>query len=554
MFLQSEQIRHPPTRPLPGMKTQKPPAKKAVKAASRTVRRVPRAAAKTPRVKGKSPKRKAPGSKTVRKPAARLRAKPGAAAKTRGAKKPVIRRRKPAAAAPRAAEPLPLPVDQGPEIEAAKILFEDTNSGGRAPSRKPSLQTGSKVIAKPPAGRAKGVLPSAVGLVKAGQSGLEVASTVAKKPTAPEKPRAAQSRTKAAPARPALQIPPILLEGDKPRPAGARSDESAELPESYGTGKLLLVARDPHWLYTHWDLAPEKQQHYNAQSADHHLVVRLQPGTLAGHTSSEIHVHPESRSWFIQVDRAATQYSAELGYYPANRQWVTVATSAPVVTPPDAVSADKTLRFATIPIEVPPREFTAPGEPARSHAPGDASLPAPRESAFPQQTRRAQAPPFALQQERALAAVFHRYRILQEPASSAEIPELIRSPLEGEAPSPPIEFPASPGGPIQGISSPLGSEEFPLEGFRLNLNAELVLYGATEPDASLTIGGQPIALRPDGTFSFRFSLPDGDYELSVSARSARGDSREAALKFTRRTDRRGEIGTIPPDLPPPTPT
>jgi hypothetical protein len=330
---------------------------------------------------------------------------------------------------------------------------------------------------------------------------------------------------------------------------------------------MLLVARDPHWLYAHWDLAPEQQRQYNALSADHHLVVRVQPDSIAGHPATEIHVHPESRSWFIHVERAATRYSAELGYYPESRQWVTVAASAPVVTPPDTVSADKTLRFATIPLEVPLREFGASGEQAglqvlgkvgRDASPrrplpsqhgrlGEASLPATREGASPEPTRRAVAPPFALQQERALAAVFKRYRILHEPASSLEVSELSHGRAEGEAPSPPIKFPPPPGGPIPSISSPLGGEEQPAKPFWLNLNAELVLYGATEPAARLTIGGQPIALQPDGTFSFRFSLPDGNYELSVSAHSTAGDCREAALKFTRRTNRQGEIGTVPPD-------
>jgi len=45
------------------------------------------------------------------------------------------------------------------------------------------------------------------------------------------------------------------------------------------------------------------------------------------------------------------------------------------------------------------------------------------------------------------------------------------------------------------------------------VNAELIIYGATEPDAQVTIGGRANQAAPDGSFSFRFSLPDGDYEL-----------------------------------------
>jgi uncharacterized protein len=492
------------------MKTRKPRAKKAVKPAARTARRVIRATAKSPRAKGKARKRKVSKSKTARKPGPRLSARPKAAVKVRSTRRPLVRKRKATPTGLVEGEHVELPVAAGPEPESGTALSAE---------------------------------PEAPELADA-----KVASAPSVEPKAPVKPSARRTRKKPAPAKHRLEIPPILLEGDEPqspstgpgekyalgpRPAaGPPGREPRELPEAYGTGRLLLVARDPHWLYVHWDFTPLQQRQYNALSADRHLVVRVYPGTITAHPSSEIHVHPESRSWFIHVERAATRYSAVLGYYPPNRQWVTVATSAPVVTPPDTVSQDKTLRFATIPTKVPLRDLPGPAK----------------------QTRRAEPPPLRAQQERALAAVFKRYRILQQPASSVEIPELVRGPVEGEAaPALPV-VPTPAGAPIESISSPPGGAAQVPKGFWLNLNAELVLYGATEPDALVTISGQPIALRPAGTFSVRFSLPDGAYEINVSARSAEGDSRQAVLKFSRRTEHQGEVGTAPqdPSLNPPT--
>ncbi len=58
--------------------------------------------------------------------------------------------------------------------------------------------------------------------------------------------------------------------------------------------------------------------------------------------------------------------------------------------------------------------------------------------------------------------------------------------------------------------------------FWFNVNAELIIYGATEPDAKVTLGGHEIKLRSDGTFSFRFALPDGKYDLPAVAVSADG--------------------------------
>lgn len=91
-------------------------------------------------------------------------------------------------------------------------------------------------------------------------------------------------------------------------------------------------------------------------------------------------------------------------------------------------------------------------------------------------------------------------------------------------------------------------------GFWFNINAELIISGATEPDAQVTIAGQPIPLRPDGTFTCRFALPDGAYELVAQAVAARGDTRAAALLFQRATRYEGEVGAHPqePTLTPPT--
>ncbi|MDD5120226.1 MAG: DUF4912 domain-containing protein [Candidatus Omnitrophica bacterium] len=56
--------------------------------------------------------------------------------------------------------------------------------------------------------------------------------------------------------------------------------------------------------------------------------------------------------------------------------------------------------------------------------------------------------------------------------------------------------------------------------FWLKVDCELIVYGATEPDAKVTVQGAPIKLRPDGTFTLRYYLPDGKQVISVKAASA----------------------------------
>jgi len=56
--------------------------------------------------------------------------------------------------------------------------------------------------------------------------------------------------------------------------------------------------------------------------------------------------------------------------------------------------------------------------------------------------------------------------------------------------------------------------------FWMLVNCELIVYGATEPDAKVTVQGKEINLRPDGTFTLRFALPDGKQIIPVKAVAA----------------------------------
>ena len=67
-------------------------------------------------------------------------------------------------------------------------------------------------------------------------------------------------------------------------------------------------------------------------------------------------------------------------------------------------------------------------------------------------------------------------------------------------------------------------------------DAELIVYGATEPDAALTIAGRPVQLNPDGTFRFQMSFQDGLIDFPIQAIAADGEQNRAVhLKFVRQT-------------------
>lgn len=370
----------------------------------------------------------------------------------------------------------------------------------------------------------------------------------------------------------ATQLPEILFEGDRPRAANAQPAPAlapdfaaaeapltgaGELPEAYGTEQVLVTARDPHWLYVHWDLTREQLRAYNAQSIHKHLVLRLTQPDAVAETAGEVHVHPESRHWFVHVAQAGVRYAVELGYYGKAKGWTSISTSAPTLAPPALAAADTGAKFATIPMDVALAQLVevvkrgARENRSLAHAleelrlAGHPDIPAVPEGGAPQ--------PWTLEQERALAEVILMRQLGQVAIGSLDITELVRHGLQENFSS--LIAALAGGSELASLSSPTGGGAKGPGGFWLNLNAELIIYGATAPDASVTIGGHAVKLRPDGSFSFRFALPDGVYELPVTAVSGDGtEARHADLKFSRATELIGDVGQHPQDPALKTPT
>ncbi len=397
-----------------------------------------------------------------------------------------------------------------------------------------------------------------------------------------------------------LEIPALLLEGDHAPGAqpggpgsryalgqaartGAATGDEPALPEAYGTRKLWLVPRDPQWLYAHWDLDNTQLHEYNRLSRDGHLILRIFDAEEATSCLTEIHVHPESRSWFAHVGKGGGRYFAVLGFRDKTGEWNEINRSEAVGTPPDSLSPEVEVQFVTLPSTVPVtlpakapvapepaaeppaatvaevieavREYLA-GEPvlaqaiATARAAQPADLPEPVELPPP-----AEFAHWTPAQQQALAQVISMEAVRQVWAGSQTSSLALAESLEARRQKDLASVAAIPAGAPGGvevaapgaISSPHGGA--PLErSFWFNVNAELVVYGATEPDAKVVIGGRLIRLRKDGTFSYRFALPDGWYGLPISATSADGEeTRDATLKFMRETEYRGDVGTHPQD-------
>jgi len=82
--------------------------------------------------------------------------------------------------------------------------------------------------------------------------------------------------------------------------------------------------------------------------------------------------------------------------------------------------------------------------------------------------------------------------------------------------------------------------------FFMHVNAEVIFYGGTHPDAKVWIDDKPVKLNPDGTFRHHFIFPDGTYEIPIVAQSPDGvEQRSATLRLERGTARRGVVGATP---------
>ncbi|BAY22569.1 hypothetical protein NIES2100_23320 [Calothrix sp. NIES-2100] len=76
----------------------------------------------------------------------------------------------------------------------------------------------------------------------------------------------------------------------------------------------------------------------------------------------------------------------------------------------------------------------------------------------------------------------------------------------------------------------------PYPDFWFVADAEIIVHGATEPDATVNIAGHPIKIKPDGTFHFRVPFSDSFIEYLMTATSAHGkQTKTIHKKFSQET-------------------
>jgi hypothetical protein len=282
-----------------------------------------------------------------------------------------------------------------------------------------------------------------------------------------------------------------LVEVSKYDVGGPTLDLSAkvprDLPSGYGKDRICVMVRDPYWLHCYWELTRQAVQRAEAALGEEWhtarpilrvLDVSSQDVTCTSESIvRDIDIHGGCNNWYIDVAHPPKTYRIDVGYLARSGRFYVLARSNVVTTPRAGISDVIDENWADFDSKKADRIYAMSGG-------------------------------------------------FDPTASSLELKQLFEERLRRPLHSPAVTSFGSggfmPGGKVRK--------------FWFQLDAELIVYGATEPNARVTLQGEPVKLRPDGTFTMRFSLPDSRQILPAVAVSPDGvEERTIVLAVERNT-------------------
>ncbi|MEN9203354.1 MAG: DUF4912 domain-containing protein [Thermostichus sp. DG_1_6_bins_120] len=326
-------------------------------------------------------------------------------------------------------------------------------------------------------------------------------------------------------------------------------DRLGDLPGGYGESRIMLMPRDPQWAYAYWDV-PNEAKESKRREGGQQLALRLYDVTdidfnhQPAHSMQEYPCDELAREWYLPIPVSDRSYLVEIGYRTGDGRWLVLARSAAVMIPPVYPSDWFEEKFLTVPFDMPlqGRILYQLQEPYKRSATGLGVVTYKGDE--PQQgtlSDRFFEMVGGFESMRVAGSLFgshqmgSRQLLPQETLSSFVIPSGVgmMSMSMAEVPAAPWMASGSGLGLFSGASEVMPQRS---RKFWLVADAELIVYGATEPDATVTIGGRPIQLNPDGTFRFHMAFPDGNIDFPIFAVAADGEqNREIHLTFDRRT-------------------
>lgn len=127
------------------------------------------------------------------------------------------------------------------------------------------------------------------------------------------------------------------------------SQPEPQLPQNYGLDRMVLMARDPHWLYAYWEITATKQDEFKgsfgtAAWSFTHPVLRVYDVTgvdFDGKNAKgfiDIHISEHVDNWHIEVGEPDRAFCVDLGRMFPDGRFVTLLRSNTVTTPRASIS------------------------------------------------------------------------------------------------------------------------------------------------------------------------------------------------------------------------
>jgi len=278
------------------------------------------------------------------------------------------------------------------------------------------------------------------------------------------------------------------------------AEAAAEAPS-----QVTFLPRDPQWAYVFWSISGADQDRAAAAGAQQ-LCLRVEDvtglplGAAHPHTLQELVVQASATEWYLPVPLCDRDYRVELGYRLGAGGWLPLAVSSVARVPADGPSAVVADAFVPFSLEGPI---------------GVVSQPVVHSSGVEHERLYQLASAGSPRSRRIGSEVLHEHDFDSDQAGLLN---------------------ASGAGLWASGRSESGRGYVRQRSFWLVADAELIVYGATEPSASLFIGDQQIPLEADGTFRVQVPFRDGEQLYPIRAIAADGEQeRSIRMEFERRT-------------------
>ncbi|MFA6564588.1 MAG: DUF4912 domain-containing protein [Verrucomicrobiia bacterium] len=337
-------------------------------------------------------------------------------------------------------------------------------------------------------------------------------------------------------------------------------EEPAELPASYNHTRLTLVEIEPHWIHAYWEITAPDCEAARAAAGPKageaawllrfYDVADIEFDGANARDSFDVPVDVSAGNWYVNLWSGGKTYCAEIGLRAPDGKFTPVSRSGVVQVP--AATAAPRAEAEWMKVEPATGETTPAEEPVCEEAPalvttaaneagepqsaviGTILLPAVEQPAAP-----VVAAENAVVVEPPPAAVSRTFPLPPPPPTVAGF-DATASPSVAETNRWCEEIHSSPGSngngngdghaaiaagqpAAEGETAPsshsvdrfgTSSDGLGAAGhapsIKLELNAEVVIYGRAMPGQTVEVCGRSVKVNPDGTFSVRMALPLAD--------------------------------------------